>query len=130
MKRHLLAFVAAAVAAAALVAPAGADPIHAKNAMKVQATCGTKTLTAVVNGNGKFTPAHILGSTAVFVPTTLNLTFTFTPTGGTTMTTHNTATKSSRIKNTMTCIIPFQSFPSPQGTFTIQGTVTGFLTPR
>jgi hypothetical protein len=130
MKQHLLAFVAPAVAAAALAVPAGADPIHAKHATQVRATCGTKTLTAVVNGNGKFTPAHILGSTAVFVPTALNLTFTFTPTGGTTITDHNTATKSSPIKNTITCTIPFQSFPSPQGTFTIQGTVTGFITPR
>ena len=42
------------------------------------------------------------------------------------MTTH----RASPIKNTITCTIPFQSFPSRQGTFTIQGTVTGFLTPR
>jgi hypothetical protein len=130
MKRHLLALVAAVVAAAAFVAPTSADPIHAKDAMQVQAICGTKTLTAVVNGNGKFTPAHIIGSTSVFIPTAFNLTFTFTPPGGTTMTEHNTAAKASPIKNTITCTIPFQSFPSPQGTFTIQGTVTGFTTPR
>jgi hypothetical protein len=130
MKRHLLAFVVAASAAVAFIAPASGDPIHAKNAMQVQAVCGTKTLTAVVNGNGKFTPAHIVGSTSVFIPTAFNLTFTFTPPGGTTMTDHNTATKASPIKHTMTCTIPFQSFPSPQGTFTIQGTVTGFMTPR
>jgi hypothetical protein len=131
MRRYLLALIAAcALAATVLVSSAGADPINAKNAFKVQAMCGTKTYTAVTNGNGTFTPAHIIGSTAVFIPTAFNLTFTFTPTGGTTMTDHNTATKRAHVGNTITCTIPFQSFSSPQGTFTIQGTVTGFFTPR
>jgi hypothetical protein len=131
MKRHLVALTAAAAFAAGLVVPAAsADPIHSKNALTLQAVCGTRTLTAVTNGNGTFTPAHISGSTAVFVPTAFNLTTTFTPTGGATMTDHNTAAKAAHVRNTMTCTIPFQSFPSPQGTFTIQGTVTGFLTPR
>lgn len=131
MRRHLLAFfAAAALAAAAFVASAGADPIHAKNAFRVSATCGSRTLTAVTNGNGTFTPAHIVGSTSVFVPTAFNLTTTFTPTGGAMTTDHNTAHKAAHPRNLMTCTIPFQSFTSPQGTFTIQGTVTGFLTPR
>jgi len=131
MKRHLLALIASCVFAGAVLIPsAGADPIHAKNAMRIQAMCGTKTLSVVTNGNGVFTPAHIIGSTAVFVPISFNLTFTFTPNGGTTTTDHNTAAKSAPLRNTMTCTIPFQSFPSPQGTFTIQGSVTGFMTPR
>lgn len=131
MKKHLLAiFAACAFAAAVLVPSAGADPIHAKNALHVQAICGTETLNVATNGNGVFTPAHIVGSTSVFIPTAFNLTFTFTPTGGTTTTDHNTATKAAPLHHTITCTIPFQSFPSPQGTFTIQGTVTGFRTPR
>ena len=28
-----------------------------------------------MNGNGAFTPAHVIGSTAVFIPTAFNLTF-------------------------------------------------------
>ena len=132
MKRHLAAVSVAIGFAAALVVPAAnADPVHAKNAFTVQATCGTRTLTAVTNGNGTFTPAHISGSTAVFVPTRFDLTFTFTPAGSTqTFTDHNTAMKNARVKNTMTCTIPLQTFTSPQGTMTIQGSVTGFLTPR
>jgi hypothetical protein len=110
MKRHLAAIsVASAFAAAMLVPAASADPVHAKNAFTVQATCGTRTMTAVTNGNGTFTPAHVIGSTAVFVPT---------------------AVKSARVKNTITCTIPLQTFTSQQGTMTIQGSVTGFLTPR
>jgi hypothetical protein len=132
MKRHLAAVsVAGAFAAALLVPAASADPVHAKNAFTVQAVCGTRTLTAVTNGNGTFTPAHISGSTAVFVPTKLDLTFTFTPAGSTqTFTDHSTVTKRARVKHTMTCTIPLQTSTSPQGTMTIQGSVTGFLTPR
>ena len=33
-------------------------------------------------------------------------------------------------KGAVDCTIPFQSFSGPQGTFTLQGTATGFLTPR
>jgi hypothetical protein len=132
MRRHLTAIAVAGGFAAALLVPvANADPVHAKNAFTVQAVCGTRTLTAVTNGNGTFTPAHISGSTAVFVPTRLDLTFTFTPAGSTqTFTDHTTAAKHSPIRHTMTCTIPLQSSTSPQGTMSIQGTVTGFLTPR
>ena len=132
MKRHLAAVpVAGALAAALLVPAASADPVHAKNALTVQAMCGTRTLTAVTNGNGEFTPAHVLGSTAVFVPTKFDLTFTFTAAGSTqTSTEHDTSMKRARVKNTITCTIPLQTFTSPRGTMTIQGSVTGFLTPR
>ncbi len=131
MKRHLLALVASGALAAAAIAPTvGADPTNAKNALQLQAVCGGQTFNVVVNGNGEFTPAHIIGSTSVFIPTAFNITFTFTPTGGTTMTETDTASKAAPLQDTITCTIPFQSFPSPVGTFTIQGTVTGFLTPR
>lgn len=131
MKRRLFVLLASGALAAALIAPtAGADPTNAKNALQLQAVCGAQTVTVVVNGEGEFTPAHLIGSTSVFVPTSFNITFTFTPTGGPTMTETDTAAKAAPIKNTITCTIPLQSFPSPEGTFTIQGTVTGFLTPR
>jgi hypothetical protein len=131
MKRHLFVLLAAGVLAAALIAPtAGADPTHARNAQHLQAVCGTNTLDVVVNGNGEFTPAHVIGTTSVFIPTSFDLTSTFTPTGGSTMTETDTSAKAAPIKNTITCTIPFQSFPSPVGTFTLEGSVTGFLTPR
>jgi hypothetical protein len=114
MKKHLLALITAcAFAAAVLVPSAGADPIQAKNALQIQAMCGTQTFTVVTNGNGVFAPAHIAGSTSVFIPTAFNLTFTFTATGGTTTTNHNMAAKAAPLHHTMTCTIPFQSFPSP-----------------
>ena len=82
-------------------------------------------------GNGAFTPAHVIGSTAVFVPTAFNLTFSFTPTGGTTESETDTGAKQNQAKGTATCNIPaaLNSFTSPEGTFTLSGTVTGFFTP-
>ena len=131
MKRRLLVLVASGALAAVAIAPtAGADPTNARNSLQLQAVCGTQTYTVVVNGNGEFSPAHFIGSTSVFIPTSFDLTTTFTPTGGSTMTETDTSAKAAPLQNTITCTIPFQSFPSAFGTFTIEGTVTGFLTPR
>jgi hypothetical protein len=132
MMRRLLVIAAFGVlAAAALATTAGADPVNAKNSFTVDATCpGSPPLTVVTNGNGEFTPAHVLGSTSVFIPTAFDTTFTFTPIGQPTETDHDTSAKAAPIANTITCTIPFQSFPSPFGTFTIEGSVTGFMTPR
>jgi hypothetical protein len=132
MKRRLLVIAACgALAAAAIAQTAGADPVNAKNSLQIEAVCpGMPPLTVVVNGNGEFSPAHVLGSTSVFIPTAFDTTFTFTPTGGSTETDHDTSAKAAPISNTTTCTIPFQSFSSPFGTFTIEGTVTGFFAPR
>jgi hypothetical protein len=131
MKRRLFALVASCALAAVVIAPTvGADPTNAKNSLQLHAVCGAETFDVVVNGNGEFTPAQVIGSTSVFIPTSFDITFTFTPTGGETMTETDMSAKAAPIKNTITCTIPFQSFPSPVGTFTIEGSVTGFLTPR
>jgi hypothetical protein len=132
MLQRFLVIVAFAVLAAAAVVPvATADPIHAKNAAQIDAVCGGQTVNVVVNGNGEFTPAHVLGSTSVFVPTAFDITFTFTPTGGSPMSETDTASKAAPITNTTTCTIPVQTiFSGPEGSATIQGTVTGFFTPR
>jgi hypothetical protein len=109
---------------------ASADPTNAKQSITVTVVCDGAAYQAVVNGNGAFTPGHLVGSTAVFVPTAFDLTFSFTPTGGTTMTETETEAKANQ-RNTITCQIPaaLNTFTSPEGTFSISGTVSGFLTP-
>jgi hypothetical protein len=131
MKRHLLMPLAVSALAAAFALPASSDPGHAKNASRVQAMCGTQTVNVVVIGNGKFTPAHVVNSTKMFIPTALNLTFTFTPKNGTPTTdTQNVSKASPTHRGTTTCTIPMQTLMSgPEGTATIQGSVTGFFTP-
>ena len=132
MRRHLFAIAAAGILSGALALPTLADPGKAKNASHIQAICGTQTVNVITNGNGKWTPAHVVGSTKVFVPTAFSLTFTFTPThGGAAQTdTENIHKASPTHRGTVMCTIPLQTLASgPQGTMTIQGTVTGFCTP-
>jgi predicted secreted Zn-dependent protease len=132
MKRRLLTAVGCLAFAAAFMVPAAAaDPSNAKNATQITAVCGGSPITVVVNGNGEFSPAHDLGSTSVFIPTAFDLTFTFTPTGGSPMPETDTSAKAAPIKGTITCTIPLQTlFSGPEGTATLEGTVTGFFTPR
>ena len=111
---------------------ASADPVNAKNAGFFTAVCGSTQLEVVVNGNGVFSPAHVIGSTSVFVPTAFNLTFTFTPSGGGTPEVDTeTSAKAHEPSNAVTCQLPgaLNTITSPEGTFTLDGTVTGFFTP-
>jgi hypothetical protein len=124
------AVLGAAVLALAVFAPvASADPVGAKNSLTIPATCDNgQSVTVVVNGNGEFTPAHVLGSTAVFIPQAFDLTFEFTPTGGTTETETDTASKPNVHGDLVTCSFDVtQSFPF--GTLHLFGTATGFFTP-
>jgi hypothetical protein len=132
MKRRLLVVVACVAFAAAAIAPvATADPINAKNSVQISATCGGQPVTVVVNGNGEFTAAHVIGSTSVFIPTRFDLTFTFTPTVGSPESMTDTSAKAGPLANTVMCTIPLQTlFSGPQGSATIKGTVWGFFTPR
>ena len=120
-----------AIVVAVFTQAASADPLNAKNASVITANCGATQLLVVVAGNGEFTPAHVIGSTAVFVPTAFNVTFSFTPTGGSTETETDTSAKAHQPGNAVTCDLPaaLNTFTTPEGTFTISGTVTGFFTP-
>jgi hypothetical protein len=124
----LIAFFA--IVLAVFAQSASADPLNAKSSAVFTANCGATQLRVVVNGNGEFTPAHVIGSTAVFIPTAFNLTFSFTPTGGATQSETDTSAKAHQPSN-VTCELPaaLNTFTSPEGTFTLSGTVTGFFTP-
>jgi len=110
---------------------AAADPVNAKNSQVLIANCGGPNLMVAVNGNGEWTPGHVIGSTAVFIPTAFNVTFSFTPTGGITESETDTSAKAHQPTNAITCALPsaLNTFTSPEGTFVISGTVTGFFTP-
>ena len=110
---------------------AAADPTNAKNAGFFTAVCGSTELSVVVNGNGAFTPAHVVGSTSVFIPTAFDLMFSFTPTGGETETETDTSAKTHQPPNAVTCELPAElnTITFPDGVFMASGTVTGFFTP-
>jgi hypothetical protein len=113
----------------ALAQGALADPVNAKNAQLIPASCDNgQSYQVVVNGNGEFTPAHVIGTTSVFVPQSFNLTFVFTPTGGDPESETDTSAKHNVHGNLTTCSIDFtQTFP--EGSFHLFGTVIGFFTP-
>src|SRR5262245_60217408 len=82
MKRRLLVGISLMALAAAFASPVGADPSNAANSTSIEVVCGAETITAVSNGNGIFAPLHDLSSSSVFIPVALDVTLTFTPTGG------------------------------------------------
>jgi hypothetical protein len=114
---------------AALAQGAAADPINAKNSLTFPVTCDNgQTVQVVLNGNGAFTPAHVVGSTAVFIPQAFDVTFEFTPTGGPTQSETDTSSKPNVHGDLVTCSFDVtQTFP--EGTFHLFGSATGFLTP-
>ena len=127
---------AAAILSLGAWVPAHADPIHAKNAFAFQIVCDNgHSYGAVANGNGTFTPAHDLSSTAVLVPIAFGpITFTVRDSEGNILdqeTSPSTAKPgaSSHNKNMTTNCEFFGSQSGPDGTtFSIDGTVTGMVT--
>ncbi len=133
MLRRVTVIVLFAIVLGVFAQSASADPVNAKNAGFFTAVCGSTQLQVVVNGNGVFTPAHVIGSTSVFVPTGFNLTFSFTPSGGGAPEVDTeTSAKARQPDDAVTCQLPgaLNTISSPEGTFTIDGTVTGFFTPN
>ena len=128
LRRLCVALVVGTLMMVALAQAATADPINAKNAFTFTTTCDGQQLEFVVIGGGDFTPAHVVGSTTVFIPEVFDLTFSFTPPGGPTETETFTAAKNNP-KGDVTCSLD-ASETTPEGTFRVVGTVTGFFTPR
>jgi hypothetical protein len=129
LRRTSVALVVAASVMGVFTAAVSADPVNAKFSLAFPATCDNgQTVDVVVNGNGEFSPAHVVGSTAVFVPQALDVTSEFTPTGGQTMTERDTASKPNVHGDLVICSFnTTQTFPD--GTLHLFGTATGFLTP-
>ena len=133
MLRRVTVIALFAVVLGVFAQSASADPVNAKNAGFFTAVCGSAQLQVVVNGNGRFTPAHVIGSTSLFVPTAFNLTFSFTPSGGGAPEVDTeTSAKARQPANAVTCQLPaaLNTVTFPDGTFTVSGTVTGFFTPN
>jgi hypothetical protein len=129
LRRLCVALTLGILMLAALAQGAAADPINAKNSFTFPATCGGQTVQLVVNGNGEFTPAHVVGSTAVFIPEAFNVTFEFTLPGQPTQSETDTSSKPNVHGDLVTCSFDVtQTFPEG-GTVHLFGMVTGFFTP-
>ena len=82
----------------------------------------------VFNGNGDFTPGHVVGSTAVYVVQSLDVTQETTPPGGPTSTKHFFTSKSNVHGDLITCTFDITR-TGPAGTFHGYGTLVVFTTP-
>jgi hypothetical protein len=129
LRRLCVALTLGILMLAALAQGAAADPSNAKNSFSFPATCGGQTVQLVVNGNGEFTPAHVVGSTALFIPEAFNVTFEFTLPGEPTQSETDTSSKPNVHGDLVTCSFDVtQTFPEG-GTIHLFGTATGFFTP-
>jgi len=129
LRRVCVALTLGILLLAGLVQGAAADPINAKNSFTFPATCDGQEVQFVVNGNGEFTPGHVVGSTEVFIPQAFNITFEFTLPGQPTQTETDTSSKPNVHGDLVTCSIDVtQTFPEG-GTIHLFGTATGFFTP-
>ena len=128
-RRITMAFALSVIAMAALAGAASADPVKAKGSLLVPATCGGQPVVLATNGNGTFTPGHVVGSTAVIVPQSFDLTFSFTPPGGPTESDTNTAEHHNVHGDLVTCDIDFTQTNPDGSSFSLVGSATGFVTP-
>jgi hypothetical protein len=104
---------------------------NAKNGQLITAICSGLQVQVAVNGNGEYTPAQVVNGTSVFVPSSFDLTFSFTPNGGTTESETDTSAKHNAKAGSITCNIPaaLNTFTTPDGTVVFSGTATGAFTP-
>jgi hypothetical protein len=79
-------------------------------------------------GTQPHSAAHVVGSTAVFVPEVLDTTFESTPTGGPTQTETSTESTANLHGDVVTCSFDVTQ-TSLGGTFRLFGTATGFFRP-
>jgi hypothetical protein len=134
----MLVAVAISAGVVSLAAPAFADPSGSKNSFGFPAQCGDRSITVVVNSaNGRgsgsednttaeFSPAHVVGTNEIYHPTAFDLTFTFTPVHGTPQSFTDTSARKNQTGD-VTCSIDASQTDPAGNTFSIKGTVTGWL---
>jgi hypothetical protein len=125
LKRLCTVFVSGIIATTAFAPSAAADPT---NGELIPLTCDGQSVEVVVNGNGDFTPGHVVDDTSVFILQSIDATFEFTPTGGQPESESFTRSKANLHGDLVSCTFDF-SESSPDGTFRAFGTATGTFTP-
>lgn len=125
LKRLCSALVLGIIAMAAFAPNAAADP---KGTVFSDTCDNGQTVELTFNGNGDFTPGHVVGGTAVYVVQSLDATQEFTPPGGPTSTTHFVTSKPNIHGDLVTCTFDIIR-TGPAGTFHGFGTIVAFITP-
>jgi hypothetical protein len=139
MRRKAAAIAALSIGCLLMTSVALADPTGSKGSFQGLARCtnGQSYAFVVNNANGQgagsqnqntaeWAPAHFLGSTSVFHPSVFDLTFTFTPAGGSPQSFTNTDSRTNG-KVAVTCTISGSQTDPAGNTFSLSGTVSGWI---
>jgi hypothetical protein len=113
----------AMLAALAIAASASADPVNAKNSLLLKGSCDGTPVQVVTNGNGEWTPAHILGNNLVLIPEVFDITFTSTFDGATEVETDTSAKPLHGDFVECTFPVELNTIEFPGGSFSFSGTV-------
>jgi hypothetical protein len=129
----VLALIAAAAAFFGVVGTASADPTNAKKGEILEVTCDngiSGTFEVAVNGNGLWTPGHVIGSTQMLIPYAFEFTETFIPSygGEPEVFTENIAKNAPRNGRLAVCTFG-ETETTPEGTFEFSGVVNVSYTP-
>jgi hypothetical protein len=137
MRRIRSVLLALVLATIALAAPASADPSNAPESGSFDLVCGDDSFPVVVNGNGRWSPAHSADSNTIFVPTWFGeVHFVLTTADGTILEegTDEPMAKGAGKHADIDCTFhDTGTFEDPELgvlTFTVDGEVSGFATPR
>ncbi|HEX2586733.1 MAG TPA: hypothetical protein VHL51_00585 [Gaiellales bacterium] len=130
-RRILMGAVLALAIAALTAATASANQTNAPDSLTVTVVCDQQPYLLAVNGNGTFTPGHVIGTSMELVPTAFQLTFSFRDSSGNVDSNTVSATKpgSRTGRPSETCDVPagINTTQTPNGTLTVSGWVTGFF---
>jgi hypothetical protein len=131
MLKRLLVLYALMALAGVSAQSASANQTNAPDALAVTMVCSNQQYLLAVNGNGTFTPGHVIGGSREFVPNAFELTFSFTDARGTVDTQTESATKPNPPAGhpILTCDVPagLNTTTLPDGTLVVSGSVTGFF---
>jgi hypothetical protein len=135
MRRAVLLAAATAIVAVLAAGMASADPVNSTNAQIFTLDCGGEQVTVASNINNSAVVVNVVGTTGNFVATRIEGTATFTdPAGEVVFEDEFVETigqgQKKGLQGSLTTCDTTLTFEDPEGTLTLDLTVTGFFTPR
>ena len=135
MRRAVLLAAVTAIVAVLAAGMASADPVNSTNAQIFTFDCGGEQVTVASNINNSAVVVNVVGTTGNFVATRIEGTATFTdPAGEVVFEDEFVETigqgQKKGLQGSLTTCDTTLTFEDPEGTLTLDLTVTGFFTPR
>lgn len=136
MRRAVLLAATMAIVAVLAVGMASADPVNSKNAQTFTFTCGGEEVTLVAIGNSQGAAFSVVNTTGNFVLTRVEGTETLTdPDTGEVLDVYEFDLPRGQgekkgLQGSLTTCYDSGTFEVPEGTVTVDLTLTGFFTPR